>query len=364
MAKPISTKNTFSNLRPTTRLAIQIFVALSLINLLATACHLPRAYWAGLTAVSVLCQTWGESLRKSTQRLLATIGGLTLGSLLYYPLQNYPLIMLGLVFVNLFLMSYFITVSYPKAMFFVSIFLAMLFGVMGTMTFTIYWVRIMETFVGSAIAILVSIILLPTHITDEVRNALQQYISNQAEGIKKTLQQLTADPAKATSSVSARQALNKQFSDLRLLFDAYAREAALRRAPVMRIKRLIVALETIRYYHINLEQMAECRTPNPMAITCLPQLQQTASIIHDNLLTINAYLDGKKPPALQPLNSISDHIRTILTERLEQHPEQQADIVRFLPTFYFAFKINNSCEKMFEIIARDANASVKRDFPA
>ncbi len=150
--------------KPSVRLAVQASAALLVIELAARFSGLERIYWAELSAVLVVCQTCGESLRKSLKRALATFLGAALGALLCHVLDAHGFdrhLYAFLVVPSAFLALYFFPKHYASYVFW------MCFGLIVLLDFTtgkgqaIAWVRIYETSLGCFVGIASSLLILP-----------------------------------------------------------------------------------------------------------------------------------------------------------------------------------------------------------
>jgi uncharacterized membrane protein YccC len=139
--------------KPGSRTGARTAVAALLAVTIAYLFMLPRAYWAILAAVVLVSETWRESAKKAFQRVGMTVLGCALAFGLHFPTAHLPHVTLGLMFVFVYLAVYFRVASYPLMTFFITLYVAFLFAVLGEWTVRILVVRIYETAIGGTTAL-------------------------------------------------------------------------------------------------------------------------------------------------------------------------------------------------------------------
>jgi len=147
----------------TTKIAIQAATAVAIAESLAFIFSLERSYWATLTALFLVSQTWGESFKKSIERIVMTIIGGSVGTLLYLFLPHNQTIVFAMLISAIFFSIYFIEISYLTATFFITFFVVFLFALIGQWNFIILKERIFETMIGAGIATSVSYFVFPVY---------------------------------------------------------------------------------------------------------------------------------------------------------------------------------------------------------
>lgn len=128
---------------------------------IAYAFHLPRAYWAVLTSVVVVSETWKESWRKVLERVGMTALGCGVAWGLHMPTAHLPHVELGLMFLFVYLAVHFRGASYPLMTFFITLYVAFLFSVLGEWSGGILLVRMYETAIGGATALAAAAMVRP-----------------------------------------------------------------------------------------------------------------------------------------------------------------------------------------------------------
>lgn len=142
-------------LDPSTKAAIQVAVATSAATILGELVSPDRWYWAVLTAFLVFTgvSTRGEILTRVGHRIVGTVAGVVAGVLLATLVGHHPLVQMILLVTCVFCAFYLVTVAYAWLTFFVTVLLAMLYGLLGDFSVGVLELRIAETAVGGAVGI-------------------------------------------------------------------------------------------------------------------------------------------------------------------------------------------------------------------
>ncbi len=155
-------------LRETTKRAFQAATAILIAEWIGWYFQFERGYWITITAMALTMQTWGESVKRSFERVSMTIIGGVVGTLLYFvvPTDNVTALVLLLVFV--FFTVYMLQIFYLVSVFFLTCFVVFLFALIGDWTIAILFDRIIETVLGAGVALIVSGFFFPakTNIED------------------------------------------------------------------------------------------------------------------------------------------------------------------------------------------------------
>ena len=161
-----------------TRNAIQIGIAAGAAIVLGDLVSPARFYWAVLAAFITFMGTHnsGEQIRKALFRVGGTVVGIFLGSLLVSALGHHTLWSIVIVLVLLFLGLYLFRVSYAFLAVAITITVSQLYQQLGEFTNSLLLVRLEETALGAAVAIVVVVPVLPLHTRQVLRVAVRQHI--------------------------------------------------------------------------------------------------------------------------------------------------------------------------------------------
>lgn len=143
-------------LRSTTKMAIQSALAIFIAEWIALYFSPERGYWITISAMVLTAQTWGESAKRSLERVAMTILGGGAGTLLYFAIpEHHSTLLLGLVLVFIFLTIYTAEIYSLASVFFLTCFVVFLFALMGSWTLFLLMTRIIDTALGAVIALAV-----------------------------------------------------------------------------------------------------------------------------------------------------------------------------------------------------------------
>lgn len=145
----------------TTRMGFQAAIAIAIAEFVTNYFNLERGYWATLSAMALTAQTWGESVKRSFERVLMTILGGISGTILYFSIPPNSFLILGILLLFAFLTIYLMTINNLVGVFCLTGFVVFLFAFLGNWTIHLLRQRIEETALGAIIAVLVGFFFLP-----------------------------------------------------------------------------------------------------------------------------------------------------------------------------------------------------------
>jgi hypothetical protein len=137
------------------RAALAVVLAVVAEHLL----DLPRAYWAILVAVVVTAETRQDLLSKAGDRLIMTIAGCLIGLGLHFAARDVHALQLAILLISIFGATFYRNASNRLMVCFLSVYVVFLFAVIGQWDIDIVIIRIYETAIGCAIALVVPLII-------------------------------------------------------------------------------------------------------------------------------------------------------------------------------------------------------------
>jgi uncharacterized membrane protein YccC len=160
------------------RNAIQIGIATGLALVLGDLISPQRFYWAVLaTFITFMgAHNAGEQIRKAVFRVVGTVIGIGAGSLLVSAVGHQTFWSIAIILLALFLGLYLIRISYAFMAVAITITVSQLYQQLGEFTNALLLVRLEETALGSAIAIVVVMVLLPLRTRQVLRVAMAEQI--------------------------------------------------------------------------------------------------------------------------------------------------------------------------------------------
>ena len=148
-----------------------------------------RFYWAVIAAFVAFTgtATVGETVRKSVARTAGTLAGLVAAVGLAQLTAGHPVVTLTALLGCIFLAFYLQALSYAAMVFFITLMLGELYGILNRFSDSLLLVRLAETAAGAAAGILVSLLVLPARTRPTLVRARR--------GLLQALADLTADCA-------------------------------------------------------------------------------------------------------------------------------------------------------------------------
>jgi uncharacterized membrane protein YccC len=160
------------------RNAIQIGIAAGLAVALGDLVSPQRFYWAVIAAFITFmgAHNAGEQIRKALFRVGGTVVGIGVGSLLVSAVGHHTYLSIAIILVSLFLGLYLFRISYAFLAIAITITVSQLYQQLGEFTNALLLVRLEETALGAAVAIVVVMTVLPLHTGQVLRVAMRQHV--------------------------------------------------------------------------------------------------------------------------------------------------------------------------------------------
>lgn len=217
------------------RLATRVTLAAGLAMAGGMALSPNRWFWAVMTVYVVFlnARSRGDTILKGLQRLAGTLFGIVSGLLLATALSGHPWPETAVLLLSVFGMYYFFLASYTAGIFFVTVVLGLVYGMLGAAPETLLVLRLEETAIGAVAAMLVAAFVLPTRTRDQVMRSGQGVLNSLVAALQAVQAQLSGQEG-ATPLVAMRQ-VDRQVADLRLaLAPLVAGRSVLRRGALDR----------------------------------------------------------------------------------------------------------------------------------
>ncbi|KRA23018.1 hypothetical protein ASD65_00215 [Microbacterium sp. Root61] len=283
-------------LRRAVQAALSTGLALWVGSLISTSYQ----YWAVMPAHQVLGETDGETYRKGTQRILATVAGATVGFGLAITVGSNPAVLLPALALTFFASTYFRAVSAPLSTFWQTMMFAMLYEYLGKLDTETIELRILETVVGAVIALVVAALILPTRTRTRLNTDTMRLVRTVKDVTERCLQRLSNDPAAAGFD-------RKSFAHEELQMTAQLRRVQATAAPLRRasgaldvhgIEGQLTALWALLLYTRHLIAATDALAPAENTLTA-DEWDQVRTVCEDDFDVLLTVLDGRLPAALQ-----------------------------------------------------------------
>ncbi len=204
-------------LAPSTRMAVRAAAVAAAAVLVGHLPGLDRPYWIILTAVVLVYETAGESIKLAGQRLLMTLLGCLAGWFLYRFAAPVPVLRWAILLGGIFLAVYFRSnprgAVYAPMIFFVSVYVVFVFALVGGWTGQLFFTRAYDTAIGCVLALAGSLFVLPLRAGSQLVDDLERFWTACRRYFDTSIASLQEEGPLPTSE--DRQALLKQLEQLK-----------------------------------------------------------------------------------------------------------------------------------------------------
>lgn len=222
------------------RLATRVTIAAALAMAGGMALSPQRWFWAVITVYVVFLnvRSRGETIYKGVQRLIGTIFGIASGLVIATAFSGDGTLETITLLLSIFGMYYTFLSSYTLGIFFVTVMLGLLYGMLGAPLEAVLVLRLEETAIGAAAAIFVAAFILPEPTRVQIRRSGQSVLAALAAAMRASAQTLQGDKS-AAPTISMRQ-VDRSVADLKLALAPLTATRMIMRRPT--IERPLSAL--------------------------------------------------------------------------------------------------------------------------
>jgi|GEM_PF-1075098 uncharacterized membrane protein YgaE (UPF0421/DUF939 family) len=340
-------------LSPPARLGTQAAIAILLATAIAHWVGAYRSYWAVMTAMLLISQTWGESIKKAWTRGAMTLLGGLVGTGLFFIIQGHPYLLFAAIVCCVFLMVYFIETSYLLTVFFVTIFVVFLFASISEWNMRLLEARIYDTFIGAGVAIVTTALVFPITAKTNFRNQLPQFIQKLQAATDQCLNLFNPQPSNEKAMLMEYKHLPAQFNQLQDNLKHINYEYLFKSFPKQKFKQTMLQT-TILYHYVTSAIAAYVPIKNAQNIAKLqPEFLDIQQTIDNNYALILATLNNE--PSSKTLISLEDarqRLHKKIVGSLNSDPVTQATWFDFASYFYFILKINETLIELATIFGK------------
>ncbi|HEX7739626.1 MAG TPA: FUSC family protein [Marmoricola sp.] len=195
----------------TTRQAIQAGAAAALAIVAGELISPQRYYWAVIAAFVCFTGTAnaGETVRKSIARIGGTVAGLVAAVWLGEVTLGHSAITLAILLACIFLAFYLQAISYAAMIFFITLMLGELYGILHRFNDSVLLLRLAETAAGAAAGIAVSLVLMPSspmRALIAARRSLLDHLAHLADGCAQRMRGEEHEPGLLADAVRLEEA--------------------------------------------------------------------------------------------------------------------------------------------------------------
>ena len=160
------------------RQTVQLAVGAGLAIIVGTMLSQQRWYWALIAAfiVGIGAGSRGEAIVKGLQRLAGTLLGVLVGIGLATILSGHLIIEAVLSLIFVFLAFYAFQAAYGTMIFFITLMLSLLYGMMGLFKPELLELRLEETAIGAVIGMIATTVILPVRQSETFADKLDDFL--------------------------------------------------------------------------------------------------------------------------------------------------------------------------------------------
>ncbi|WP_207479423.1 FUSC family protein [Arenibaculum pallidiluteum] len=316
-----------AGLLETTRQAIQVTVACALAMAGGLLVSGDRWEWAVLTTFVVFAGTRsrGDILEKGVQRVAGTLAGVGAGLAAAILAAGHPVLELILALGSLFLGFYFFQLSHGIMVFWITVMIALLYGVLGMFTPAALVIRLDETAVGALAGGGVGLLLFPTRMRDLLRSSGRTLLGALNRLVAASIARLRGDAGRR-DTVDAARALDRSLQDLRT-----SAQPAIRRPFLLPPGRVARAIEVMSACgHWARELVLACNIPGPPpAEPVMAPIGAAGTRVCASLDELCTALAERRAPALRSAQSLTDRAESAIA-RAELPQDQRRRLCRIV----------------------------------
>ncbi|KTC64475.1 Predicted membrane protein (plasmid) [Legionella adelaidensis] len=331
-------------LRNTTKMAIQAALAISIAEIISLTFVFDRGYWITLTAMALTTQTWGESIKRSFERVGMTILGGLVGTALYFllPQQGSHLfffLLIGFIFFTVYL----IRIHHLVSVFFLTCVVVFLFALFGNWTWDLLRIRIVDTILGAIIALIVGFLVFP------LKTNINGLLVNYLEKMKALLTTFFTNTKVRT--LVTRQSLSTDLQKIRKAALAIRYELFFHRLKPADFNAALNNLVIATRYTFNLVESSEWLFPHFTEEEA--QMMAVAyKTTEKNLLILINYLRSKNAEEMLGTKHLSCLIEKTIQENPKKFAELNSDALGFFSLLYFFIQVNMHLKELYQLLAK------------
>lgn len=324
----------------TTKIAIQAAVAVGIAVIIGWIFKLERSYWAILTALILISQTWGESIKKSFERVLMTILGGIVGTLIFFLLHGRLEWQFVMILISAFFMVYFLNYSYLLTVFFITIFVVFLFAILRGWTIQYLNERIYETIIGAGIAIFTSAFVFPIKESGGLQNILVEYIKRTEKFIDSVFSVIFGRLENKITFQERRESFT-DYINIKNKIKTMSYEMFFTYFSRQKLKKIVILLGTLLHYVTSMIDISPKLNNEKIRFLIEAEFNEAHEILTNNLKFIQElFLNKKSRLDFISLKDTLDHAQQKIANHIKDSGNEQSMWFDTFSFFYFMKKTN------------------------
>jgi uncharacterized membrane protein YccC len=296
-----------------------------------------HSYWILLTIIVILKPAYSLTKKRNYQRLIGTVLGALIGLLILYFVKGNDALFVIMLLLMIGTYSLLRT-NYMFSVIFMTPYILLLFHLLSNASFkTIITDRIIDTAIGSVIAFLANLSLLPVWEHEKISSYMLQAITNNKNYFKSIAAAFTGNPVTNTEYKLSRK---NAFVALANLSDAFSRMMAEPKSKQKNIKELhqfVVLNHTLTSHIATLASYVRPLSEKYASADFVPAANKTIARFEEAEKIMTETPDEKETPSDTTHDIIQQRLQQLLQARREElqqgilKSEVQKELTEFKP---------------------------------
>ncbi|KTC85231.1 FUSC family protein [Legionella brunensis] len=329
-------------IKNTTRMAFQAAIAIAISELISSYFNLEHGYWSTLTAMALIAQTWGESVKRSIERVLMTILGGLCGTFLYFfVIPSNEIFVMGILLIFIFLTVYLIPINNLIAVFTLTGFVVFFFALLGDWNFVLLKQRIEETALGALIAVVVGFFFLP------VKTNIKETLISYLEKMSLSLGAIFTESYKR--QLFLKEQLYAEFHTVRKKALSIRYEVLFHRLNTLDFNSLWTQILFCTQYLANLIESYQWLS-SYLNEEEKEDIEVAIKTTQYNIQTIIEVLQGSKSTNMIPAHNLLDILKHAITTEPTRFAALENEALGFYNLMYFFARLNTRLHETYILL--------------
>lgn len=325
-------------------MAFQAALSIAIAELISLSFQFERGYWITLTAMALTTQTWGESVKRSFERVGMTILGGIVGTALYFFLPDNGHIPFICLLVFIFFTVYLMPIYHLVAVFFLTCFVVFLFALIGNWDWDMLRARILDTALGAGIAMTVGFFLFP--IKTDVRDVMVGYLQKM-----KALMVMVFQTKQIRSHVSGKKLLT-EFHEIKKNALVIRYELLFHRLNLNEFNRVLDHMGRCTQYITNLIESYQWLFAS-LDAEKMKIVQNAAKTTAYNIKVLIDHLQKKQHANMIPASKVAVSLANAIEEQPQHFASLESDALGFFSLMYFFTELNKALNEVYVIFCKN-----------
>lgn len=324
-------------------MAFQAALSIAIAELISLSFQFERGYWITLTAMALTTQTWGESVKRSFERVGMTILGGVVGTALYFFLPDNGHMTLICLLVFIFFTVYLMPIYHLVAVFFLTCFVVFLFALIGNWDWDMLRARILDTALGAGIAMTVGFFLFP--IKTDVKDLMVGYLQKM-----KALMVMVLQMKQIRTHVSGKNLLT-EFHHIKKNALVIRYELLFHRLNLNEFNNVLNHLGRCTQYVTNLIESYQWLFAS-LDKDEMRAVQNAAKTSEHNINVLIYHLQKKQHADMIPASKVAVSLAKAIEEQPQHFASLESHALGFFSLMYFFTELNKALNGIYVIFCK------------